>query len=79
MTDERIDEKRKWIFSVEDVTDDEFHLDGKGEEIDYSDAVIFEGSRREAGEEGDRRANLWEQRTGVIVFKITSHSLGKVK
>lgn len=72
--------KREWMFMVDDFDGPQF-LDALGNEIDETDAKRdpFVGTDLEAFREGERRTDLWEERTGKWAERITRHSLGIVE
>jgi hypothetical protein len=69
--------KRRWIFSIVD-DDREVFLNENGLAIDYSDAQEWIGDDREAAEECERRADLYEELTGGLVLKVKYRSWGRV-
>jgi len=69
--------KRRWLFSV--VEDDhEVFLNENGLAVDYSDAQEWIGDDREAADECERRADLYEESTRGLVLKVKCHSIGVV-
>jgi hypothetical protein len=69
--------KRRWIFSVVD-DDHEVFLNENGLPVDYSDAQEWIGDDREAADECERRADLYEELIGGLVLKVKYHSTGIV-
>ncbi len=71
---------RHWIFMVDDFDGPQF-LDALGNEIDESDAkrTPFIGTDGQAYTEGERRTDLWEEKTGKWAERITRMSLGIVE
>jgi hypothetical protein len=69
--------KRRWLFSVVD-DDHEVFLNENGLAVDYSDAQEWIGDDREAADECERRADLYEELSGKLVLKIKHHSIGVV-
>jgi len=61
---------RQWKFYAEASDEEEgFYLDEEN---------IFTGTSREADLEAGRRADLWEERTGGLILKVTYESQGIV-
>lgn len=74
----RIDmSKKRWRFYVEDFDDNTEYLDADGGPDGEEPEAEFVGTSEEAMAEGDRRANLWESRTGFLAAKITRESRGQ--
>jgi hypothetical protein len=69
--------KRRWLFSVVDDVHEVF-LNENGLAIDYSDAQEWIGDDREAADECERRADLYEELSGGLVLKVKCRSLGRV-
>lgn len=69
--------RRKWRFRAEDFENAVFYLGPNGEERDDEEEWI--GTDREAEDEGDRRSDLWEVRTGGCLDQITRESRGRVE
>jgi len=79
--DKRPDLLRRWRFYVE-VEDEEdcAYLDTTGAPVDPDDAVPWVGTMRDAHEEAERRADLWEEHDdGWPAGRVTSESLGIVE
>ena len=74
----RADAIRRWRFSVTDFDDNVAHLDADGGPNGDEPSAEFNGSAAAAMVEGDRRADLWEARTGKLAAKITRDSYGVV-
>jgi hypothetical protein len=70
---------RRWLFKVTDWNDDEFYVDADGKQSSYDDVPKFVGTDYEALQEGDRRADLWEQKYDALAARVTRESQGIVK
>lgn len=72
---------RRWYFSVEDFDDNLEYLGPDGESIDEDEAKrhLFIGDTRAAEDEGERRANRWEERENACASNVTRHSMGKTQ
>lgn len=72
---------RRWYFSVEDFDDNLEYLGPEGESIDEDEAKRhpFVGDTRAAEDEGERRANRWEERNNACAANVTRHSMGKTQ
>lgn len=72
---------RRWYFSVEDFDDNLEYLGPDGESIDKDEAKRhpFIGDTRAAEDEGERRANRWEEREDTCAANFTRHSMGKTQ
>lgn len=73
------DERRRWWFYVE--TEDEEvapYLDKDGSPVCCGDSVDWIGTKAEAMAEGDRRADLYEEKSNILVGRIVSESRGRV-
>lgn len=65
-----------WRFCVEDFNGRTTYLDADGEPNGDTVAAEFIGTSAQACDEGDRRADVWEAKTGNDVAKITRESRG---
>ena len=72
-------EKKRWCFSILDFDEEEEYVDEDGVTVDfeYARANPFIGNDKEAGEEGDRRADLWEENNECFPEKVIRHCLGR--
>lgn len=70
--------KRRWRFCVTDFDDNDTYLDKEGGPDGEEADAVFIGDSMGAMAEGDRRANLWENKTGNIAARICRDSLGLV-
>jgi hypothetical protein len=67
---------KRWRFGVTDFDDNETMVDSDGGPDGDEPAAEFVGDSSAAIDEGDRRALLWENRTGGIAAKVTRYSHG---
>lgn len=67
---------KRWRFGVTDFDDNETMVDSDGGPDGDEPAAEFFGDSSAAIAEGDRRALLWENRTGGIAAKVTRYSHG---
>jgi hypothetical protein len=67
---------KQWRFWVTDWDDNTTYIDADGGPDGDETESEFSGTWREAIAEGERRANLWETRTGNLAAKITRESRG---
>ena len=63
-----------WLFSIEDEQGESHYVDSNGEGK-YADDV-FVGTRNEAFKEGERRADLWEEKHGGFLLRVTCERRG---
>ncbi len=71
---------RRWWFYVETWDDDVApHLDENGDPVGADDIKDFIGTKAQADNEGERRADLFEEKSGALIDKIVLESRGKVK
>ena len=74
--------RRLWRFYVDDFNeeDESVCLDATGYPVDPEDVDLWTGTKAEATEEAERRADMWEEREeGWLVGRVTSESLGIVE
>ena len=69
---------RRWKFAIETDEGNGYLLDSGAIVTDPDYTVDWIGTDIEAGFEADRRANLYEERIGGIITRITYESQGKV-
>jgi len=70
---------RRWKFAIETDEGSGYLLDSGDMVTDPSYAQDWIGTEIQAGFEADRRANLYEERIGGSITRITYESQGKVK
>lgn len=71
MTDTGI---KRWRFMIEDWDGNVVYVDGEGGPD--GDEQEFVGTSHQAIQEGDRRCDLWEARTGLMAARVTRESCG---
>ena len=67
----------RYLFSVEDENGETEYLDANGTSRDSDE--FFIGTGAEADVEGNRRADLWERRTGRWACRVFFERRGEVK
>jgi hypothetical protein len=67
-----VNDIKQWRFLVTDWDDNTTYIGADGDETESE----FSGTGREAIAEGERRANLWEARTGNLAAAIMRESRG---
>lgn len=65
---------RRWRFMLSDWDDLAVYVDAEGGPDGDAPVAEFVGNLMQAQTEGDRRAEMWEQRTGVSVARVTCES-----
>ena len=73
MTDTEI---KRWRFVVSDWDDQDVYVDGEGGPDGDEKEAEFVGTSHQAMQEGDRRCDLWESRTGRMAARVTRESYG---
>ncbi len=73
-----MNETKRWRFWVTDFDDNVTCIDADGGPDGDDPSAEFVGAGHDAISEGDRRAGLWEARTGRLAAKITRESRGNV-
>ncbi len=71
-----MNEVKRWRFWVTDWDDNVTYVDANGGPDGDEPDAEFIGTGHDAIAEGDRRAGLWETRTGRLMAKITRESRG---
>lgn len=73
MTDTEI---KRWRFMVEDWGDESVYVDAEGGPDGDEPEAEFVGTSHQAMQEGDRRCDLWEARSGRMAARVTRESYG---
>lgn len=74
-----VEQVKRWRFMVTGWDDHAVYVDADGGPNGDEPAAEFIGNFRQAQAEGDRRSELWEERTGLAAARITCESHGAAR